>query len=146
MSESTTVMVVDDDEINLEAVYEALTSSGYKTICSSHPAKALEIALKQQPDFIVLDVVMPERSGIDVCKDLRTHPMTKDIPIILLTSSTEREHIVASLHLGCIDFLQKPLATAELVDTIYRHDMIIKMQEATKPAIRALEKFIKNYS
>lgn len=143
---TTTVMIVDDDGINLEVVKEALTTNGYNAICIQNPTNALEVAIKEAPDFIVLDVVMPERNGIDLCRDFKLHPLTKNIPIILLTSSTENKHIIASLHLGCVEFLQKPLASQELVDVIFRHDIVHKIHEAMRPAIKDLEDLVKKYS
>lgn len=143
---STTVMIVDDDGINLETVKEALVTNGYEAICIQNPQNALEVAIKQSPDFIVLDVVMPERNGIDLCRDFKLHPLTKDIPIILLTSSTENKHVIASLHLGCVEFLQKPLASQELIDVIFKHDIIHKIHDAMRPAKEALEDLVKRYS
>lgn len=141
----TTVMIVDDDTISLEMVKEALSESGYNSITVSDATLALEIAIKQQPDFIIIDIMMPGKSGLELCREFRLHPITKDIPIMFMTSSNDANNVIASLHLGCVDYVRKPIAMADLVDIIYRHDVIQKISDAWTPAKRELERIIKTY-
>ncbi len=142
---NTTVMIVDDDTIGMEMVKEALSASGYNAITVSDPQQALDVAMHQQPDFIIIDIMMPGKTGLELCKDFKLHPITKDIPIMFMTSSEDTEHIIASLHLGCVDYVRKPVAMSDLVEIIYRHDVIKKISDAWLPAKRELERVISKY-
>lgn len=142
---NTTVMIVDDDSISLSIIEEALKQGGYNSITTSKPESALELAIQRHPDFIIIDVMMPNKSGLELCKDFKLNPITKDIPIMLLSSSTDAEHIIASLHLGCVDYVRKPVAMTDLIDIIYKHDVIKKISEVWQPAKRELERLIRKY-
>ena len=142
---TTTVMIVDDSEIMLEAVKEALSKEGHTVITVSDAYKALQTAVDSMPDFIILDIMMPGKSGLELCVDLKTHPLVKDIPIMCVSGSTDEDHIIASFHFGSVDYIKKPVVMADLVDIIYKHDVIKKLSDAWLPAKRELERVISKY-
>lgn len=73
------------------------------------------MATTEKPDLILLDVVMPKMDGIEACRRIRAHPVTKDIPIIMVTTRSEASNIESSYKNGCNDYVNKPLNNAELL-------------------------------
>jgi two-component system, OmpR family, alkaline phosphatase synthesis response regulator PhoP len=106
------VLIVDDDPKVCESVDRYLAHAGYQTTSALDGARALELALTFAPDVIVLDVMLPQVNGLDVCRRLRD---TSNVPIIMLTArSTERDKLTG-LGLGADDYLTKPFSPRELV-------------------------------
>lgn len=139
-------MIVDDDVQSLRLMSEGLTKAGYKVISLSEPEKAMELILKNRPDFVVLDILMPGTSGIKLCGKIKSNPDTKAIPIMFLSSSEDIDHAIASLHLGCIDYFKKPFLVEEIIKAIAQHDVIFKITEAWEPARKQLERVIEKYA
>jgi len=106
--ENMKVMVVDDNPDNVELVVQIL-SDFYKTLSADSGAKCIELAKEQQPDLILLDVMMPQMDGYAVLKALQTEEKTKDIPVIFLTARyKDIDRIVKGLQLGAFDYITKP--------------------------------------
>lgn len=121
------ILIVDDNALNLKILKENINDIGMISYEANNGKSALEIAEKEIPDLILLDIMMPSISGFDVCKILKSNPKTKDIPIIFLTAKTEAEDIVKGFELGAVDYINKPfLHPAELLARINTH---LKLQE-----------------
>lgn len=110
-----TVLVVDDDESSREISRRILSKRGYSVICADDGESGIELARKQHPDIIVLDILMPGMDGWQVLERLREIPETADIPIILQSMLSERE---LGLSLGANDYLTKPVDNSDLPNAV----------------------------
>ncbi len=104
------ILIVDDTPINIGVISGALKDS-FSTKVATSGAKALAIASgKEKPDLILLDVMMPEMDGYEVCRRLKADPDTRDIPVIFLTSQTEAEDETKGFEVGAVDYIHKPFS------------------------------------
>jgi putative two-component system response regulator len=108
------VLVVDDYEANLRGLTQLLHHAAYSVLSAANGREALEIVRRERPDLVLLDVVMPGLSGVDVCRELKRSPETCLVPVILISGAQERSTIVAGLEAGADDFLIKPIDAEEL--------------------------------
>jgi len=108
------ILVVDDEPTNRKLLKEILTPLGYEVWLAADGAEALEVVARGLPDVILLDVIMPNRDGYSVCKELKAEPRTRLIPIIMLTGLDQLPDKLKALSLGVDDFLTKPFNYAEL--------------------------------
>lgn len=115
------VLVIDDTQKNLEVVGQILTDAGYDVTVANNGPRGIAVAKKVAPDVILLDVMMPEMDGYDVCRRLKTERNTKNIPVIFLTAKTECEDIVAGFKSGAIDYITKPFIKDELLARVKVH-------------------------
>lgn len=109
------ILVVDDEPEAVELVEFNLQQAGYSVVPAGTGAEALHKARTVQPDLIVLDLMLPELDGLEVCKILRRDPATAAIPIIMLTAKAAEIDRVLGLELGADDYLTKPFSPRELV-------------------------------
>jgi two-component system phosphate regulon response regulator PhoB len=109
------ILVVDDEEDILELVRFNLAREGYPIICTTSGEETLKIVQREDPDLIVLDLMLPGIDGLEVAKALKSDPKTRDIPIIMLTAKGEEADIVTGLELGADDYVTKPFSPRILV-------------------------------
>jgi two-component system phosphate regulon response regulator PhoB len=109
------VLIVDDEPDVVELVEFNLRSAGYDVVSANDGAEALRKARTSQPDLILLDVMLPELDGMEVCKILRRDPATASVPIIMLTAKAAEIDRVLGLELGADDYVTKPFSPRELV-------------------------------
>lgn len=109
------VLVVDDDPDINEVVREGLRVAGYDSVGAHSGAEALAEVERQVPDLVLLDQMLPDMDGLDVCRRLRDTPPTKEIPIVFLTARTSPEARVRGLAVGADDYVIKPFSMQELV-------------------------------
>ncbi len=109
------ILVIDDEEDILDLVEYNLKQNGYKVSCISTGEEVLESVHSYKPDLILLDLMLPGVDGFDVCKDLKSQPETKDIPVIMLTAKSEDIDVVTGLELGADDYITKPFSPRVLV-------------------------------
>ena len=123
MNRTPTILIVDD-EPGMQQVMEAmLTSGGYNLAFAGNGVEALAKAAELTPDLILLDVVMPEMDGLEVCRRLRADPVLAEVPIIIVTANEDHDSRLEGLQAGADDFLNKPLDRLEMrarVQTITR--------------------------
>jgi len=112
---SKTILIVDDEERLVSLVEAYLTQEGYRVLTASNGRQALEVTLEEQPDLIVLDVMMPEMDGLEF---MRHYRQRHDTPIILLTARVESDDKVIGLELGADDYVTKPFRPRELLARI----------------------------
>ena len=115
------VLVVDDLRQNLKIVGTMLDEAGYGTTFSTSGPQALERVQAARPDLIVLDLMMPDMSGLDVCRTLKANPEFREIPIIFLTASHRQDHLLKAFELGAVDYVTKPFSSAELLARVRTH-------------------------
>jgi phosphate regulon transcriptional regulator PhoB len=109
------ILVVDDEPDVIDLVRSNLESAGFKVIAAADGTAAIERARRDAPALIVLDLMLPEISGSEVCKLLKRDPLTAAIPIIMLTAKAEEIDRVVGLELGADDYVTKPFSPRELV-------------------------------
>lgn len=108
------ILIVDDTKSNIEILLELLGNT-YNVIPALGGHKALKIVQKKKIDLILLDIMMPEISGLEVCEILRKDPTTKDIPIIFITAKTDESSIEKAYDVGGMDYVTKPFRPKELL-------------------------------
>jgi len=108
------VLVVDDEPDALELIDYNLKGAGYQVFTAANGTRALELAQRHLPDLIILDLMLPEIDGIEVCKILRRNTETQDIPIIMLTAKADEIDRVIGLEVGADDYVTKPFSPREL--------------------------------
>jgi PleD family two-component response regulator len=114
------ILLVDDSATAL-MVERTVLESRYEIVTASDGAEALKVALKERPDLILLDVVMPKMDGFEVCRVLRGIETTRAIPIIMVTTRGEGKNVEAGYASGASDYVTKPINHAELLAKIERH-------------------------
>ncbi|MCI0560756.1 MAG: response regulator transcription factor [Nitrososphaera sp.] len=114
-----TILIVDDEKDILELLKYNLEKEGYKVLTAHNGKEALSVA-NQHPNLIVLDVMMPEIDGWEVCKTLRSKPETADIPIIFLTAKDSDIDEVVGLELGAEDYITKPVKVRTFLARVKR--------------------------
>ncbi len=120
-NESPIVLIVDDIKQNLQILGDRLRQEGYRVAAASNGKDALEIVSKTTPDLILLDIMMPEMDGFEVCQRLKKNAYTKDIPVFFLTAKTDIESITRGFEVGAVDYLTKPFNKAELSMRLNTH-------------------------
>ncbi|MBN1964842.1 MAG: response regulator transcription factor [Anaerolineae bacterium] len=108
------ILVVDDDSHVLRATTRVLQSAGFSVSAASSGSEALNLIKEQRPDLIVLDIIMPEMDGLEVCRRLRADPFLAKIPILFLTAKSRPTDAAQALDAGGDDFLTKPFEVIEL--------------------------------
>jgi two-component system phosphate regulon response regulator PhoB len=117
---SRTILVVDDEEDIQELIKLCLARGGYDVLTADTGEQALTMARSRQPTLMVLDLLLPGLSGLDICKILKADPKTQRIPIIILSAKGEESDIVAALELGADDYITKPFNSKVLVARVRR--------------------------
>jgi CheY-like chemotaxis protein len=111
------ILVVDDQPINVQLLKRKLEREGMVVVTSYSGREALDLVKSDRPDLILLDVMMPEMDGIEVCQRLQASPETKAIPVIFITARTSKEGKIEGLGVGAVDYITKPI---DLDETLAR--------------------------
>jgi PAS domain S-box-containing protein len=111
---ASTILVVDDDPKGLHLLQSLLHGEGYTVLPAEHGAQALVLAYDHRPDVVLLDVMMPDLDGYEVCRRLRADETLRHVPILLLTALDDRESRLRGLEAGADDFISKPFDSVEL--------------------------------
>lgn len=114
-ADSPTILVVDDTLHNVRLLADILEAEGYRVLKASSGREALECVANDRPDLVLLDVLMPELSGFDVCRKLRGDPATRMLPVVLVTALDAPQDRVAGIEAGANDFLTKPINRLEIL-------------------------------
>ena len=109
------VLVVDDTPMNVKLLADLLGVKGYMVITAASGLEALEKVEKEQPDLVLLDVVMPGMSGYEVCRKIRNSPETAFLPVVMVTALDPNQERIKGIEAGADDFLMKPIHQAELL-------------------------------
>jgi len=114
------LLVVDDQPVNIQLLYRVFAPE-HQVFAATDGSKALEIVRQQQPDLILLDVVMPGLDGFEVCQRLKADEHTRDIPVIFLTANSDPESEAHGLDVGAVDFIAKPFNTKAVQARVKTH-------------------------
>jgi len=135
-----TILLVDDAPSNIQVANSILKDS-YKIRIATSGAKALELASETpQPDLILLDVMMPEMDGYEVCSRLKSDSETRDIPVIFLTGQTEIEDETRGFKVGAVDYIHKPFSPAIVKARVHTHLVLRGIQEQLALQLRTIQK------
>ncbi len=115
------ILLVDDTEANLRVLGPLLRAEGWSVAAATRGEQALQLISQRLPDLVLLDVMMPEMDGFEVCRRLRADPATKDLPILFITALTDEENIVRGFWEGAQDYIVKPFRQTELVARVRTH-------------------------
>ena len=113
--DSAIVLVVDDEEDILNLVEYNLLKNHYQVSCVATGEEAMQFVSKSKPDIIVLDLMLPEIDGLEVCRRLKQNEQYKEIPIIMLTAKGEERDVIKGLELGADDYITKPFSPKILI-------------------------------
>ena len=115
MREPPRILIVDDQPFNVDILQQRLAVNGYEVLTAYDGEEALNVAKAEQPDLILLDVMMPKMDGIEVCQHLKADTSLPFMPIIMVTAKTDTKDVVAGLEAGADEYLTKPVDQAALV-------------------------------
>jgi DNA-binding response OmpR family regulator len=108
------ILIVDDDAFIRRPLEFILREEGYESCCASDAEEGLHLIATRRPDLILLDVMMPGKDGLTLCRELKADPRTADIPVVLLSARGREDDREAGLALGALDFMTKPYSPHEL--------------------------------
>jgi len=115
------VLVVDDSPTAMFMVTTILKREPYDLVKAHDGQEAIEVAAAERPDLILMDVVMPRKTGFEACRELKQREDTKSIPVILVTTRGEGENVEAGFESGCNDYVTKPINAQELLAKVRDH-------------------------
>lgn len=118
-SQNATILIADDTEANLQLLSDLLNETGYSVVCAGNGEDALEVLRKQPVDLVLLDVMMPRRTGFAVCREIKSDPRMCLLPVVLVTGLTNREDRIQGIECGADDFLSKPINKEELLARVH---------------------------
>lgn len=133
------ILVVDDVAVNVQLLTTYLTSVGYDVCTARDGQEALDKVSETQPDLILLDVMMPKLNGFEVCERLKSDPMTKIIPVIMVTALNEIEDKIKATEAGADDFVSKPFNKLELLTRVKSLLRIKQLHDELRAKVRELE-------
>ena len=136
VTSQATILVVDDDPKHLRLMDALLQPRGYTVVTSSDGAEALDQAYRAYPDLILLDVMMPQVDGFEVCKLLKDHPETRLIPVVMMTALDRMEDRIKGIDAGADDFLTKPVHRDELLARVRTSLRLKRAIDATLDSLR----------
>ncbi len=131
------ILIVDDVPKNLQVLGTFLRRKGFRVSLHTEGARALEMVHTVQPDLVLLDIMMPNMNGFEVCQKLKESPLTRDVPIIFLTAKTSEEDLVKGFETGAVDYVTKPFRSAELLARVETH---LKLKQAREEIIQLEQK------
>ncbi len=114
-------ILVVDDEVNITQILEfSIGAEGYEVVTAANGEEAIDKARREQPDLIILDVMMPKIDGYEACRILKANPLTKGIPVVLLTAKGRDIDKRLGYEVGATDYIIKPFSPNKLVDRIHQ--------------------------
>lgn len=134
-TEDLRILVVDDTLRNIQILDAILEKEGYRINVATNGPQALEIVKRARPHLILLDVMMPEMDGFEVCRRLKADETSRDIPVIFLTARTETEDLVEGFEVGAVDYVTKPFNSTELLVRVRTHLSLYLLQRALRNSL-----------
>ncbi|MFP4330263.1 MAG: response regulator [Alkalispirochaetaceae bacterium] len=139
--QGASILVVDDNPANLGVLYQFLSRAGYRVLAGQDGEAGLEMAEREQPDLILMDVMLPGEDGFSVCRKLQEREKTAPIPVIFVTALTQVEDKLAGFDAGGVDYITKPFQREEVLARIGAHLTIKKQAEELTRANASKDRF-----
>lgn len=134
------VLIVDDVPANIKLLRDILKPQGYQILVANHGEAGLRIAAEATPDLILLDIVMPEMDGYEVCRQLKQNDDTAQIPVIFITAiKDKKEDIIKGFHVGGVDYITKPIEKEEVLLRVKTHLELNRLTKTVQKKNRDLE-------
>ncbi|HUV49941.1 MAG TPA: diguanylate cyclase [Anaerolineae bacterium] len=133
------ILIIDDSKLILHVAKTILSKKGHQVLSAEDGTIGLEIAAKQHPDLILLDLILPGIDGYEVCQRIKKGDATSEIPVIMLTSKSEAADKVRGLEMGASDYVTKPFDEGELIARVNIHLQIRELHESLKEKNRQLK-------
>ncbi|GIL37840.1 response regulator [Roseiterribacter gracilis] len=118
---SKTVLIVEDNELNMKLFNDLLEAHGFRTLQTRDGMEALKLAREHRPDLIVMDIQLPEVSGLDVTKWLKEDDHLRDIPVIAVTAFAMKGDEEKIREGGCEDYIAKPISVTKFLETVQKY-------------------------
>jgi len=134
-----TVLLVDDNPQNLKVLYETLKDKGYRLLIANDGEKALDLAHRHHPEVILLDIMMPEMDGYEVCERLKADPRTVDTAVVFLSALDDLQAKVRGFSLGGADYISKPFQSQEVIARVSTHARVIRLERELQARNRELQ-------
>ncbi len=115
------ILLIEDYPATYEMIENLLEIEGYQTIIATDGNSGIDKAFSEEPDLILLDIMLPEMSGFEVCKLLKSNPKTGKIPIVIVSVRAAEENIKMAKEIGADDYLTKPFDPLKLIEVIKKH-------------------------
>ena len=115
------VMIVEDNELNMKLFNDLLETQGYETVKTSEGLKAVQLARDSSPDLILMDIQLPEVSGLQVTKWLKEDPQLRTIPVIAVTAFAMKGDEERMREGGCDDYISKPISVQKFLETVKKY-------------------------
>jgi PleD family two-component response regulator len=128
-AQTESVLIVDDIPDNRKLLRDLLKAEGYRILVAENGNKALERVARARPSLILLDIMMPEMDGYEVCRRLKQNAVTAEIPVIFITGKDDKESLVNSFAVGGVDYITKPLNPSEVLARVKTH---LRLNRVTK--------------
>ncbi len=132
-----TVLLIDDSVVELRLLVELMSARGMRALVALSGQDGYDKAVRQRPGLILLDLMMPDLDGFAVCRMLKEHHATRNIPVIFLSCAGELDNRLTGLSLGGVDFIGKPFSEAEVIAKVEIHLDIARQINAARPAADA---------
>lgn len=118
---SKTVLIVEDNELNMKLFNDLLEAFGYRTLKTRDGDAAAPMVREHRPDLIIMDIQLPERSGLDITRELKADPDVKHIPVVAVTAFAMRGDEQRIRDSGAEAYLSKPISVSSFVETVRKH-------------------------
>jgi two-component system, sensor histidine kinase and response regulator len=135
------ILIVDDLPGNLKVLADILLNEGYRILQVSNGVRALRIAESEKPDLILLDILMPEMDGFEVCRRLKQNALLKEIPVIFISALNDIKNIIQAFTAGGVDYINKPFQKEEVKARVKTHLKIHHQNEELQKLIAERDKF-----
>ena len=129
METNSKILIVDDIPKNIQMAMNILKNEGYKMFYAKNGQMALDLVVEHDFDLILLDIMMPDISGFDVCTELKNNIRTKKIPIIFLSGKDSSQDISQAYECGGIDYVIKPFITIELITKVNSYVRLKRLED-----------------
>jgi len=140
MRNDAVILLVDDVPQNIQVLGEILKDEGYSFAIAMSGKETFRLLEKELPDLILLDVMLPDTDGFEVCRRIKEKERTSEIPVIFLTARTETDDKVRGLELGAVDYITKPFEAAEVIARVRTHVQLKKSKDLIRQYYEELER------
>lgn len=139
-----TILIVDDSKFNIKILSDILANKKYQIVQAMDGKKAIELLKRKKPDLILLDIMMPEIDGFEVCHLLKNDSETVDIPVIFISSLDKTKDIVKGFQVGAVDYIIKPFQKEVVLARVNTHLKLSETQKELEQSNNELKKLLKN--
>lgn len=116
-----TILIVEDNELNMRLFNDLLQANGYNTIKSVDGSDAIDLVKEKSPDLVIMDIQLPDRSGLEITQDMKADDNLKHIPVVAVTAFAMKGDESKILESGCDDYIAKPINVPVFLETVAKH-------------------------